>query len=219
MGPGTAPMIRLLHVEDDPAIRRGLTSLLRGAPGMSLVASCGTCAESMSILAGGLDFEVALVDLGLPDGSGVEVIREVRRVRPLACALAFTVFDDATSVFESLKAGACGYLLKDTPPDQLLRAIEEAVAGGAPMTPSIARMVVQSFSTRRASESGDRLTARETEVLQGLSRGESYAGIAAALGVELSTVQGYVKAIYRKLEVNSKAEATAVALSRGLVGG
>ncbi|MFN7132800.1 MAG: response regulator transcription factor, partial [Myxococcales bacterium] len=140
-------MIRVLNVDDNGDVRRGVARVL-SAPGtgFSVVGSCETAEEALKLLDAGLQFELALLDLGLPGRSGHDVIRAVRRSRPRAVALAFTVFDDAPSIFEALRAGASGYLLKDTPPDRLLAAMKEALNGGAPMSPAVARMVVESFS-------------------------------------------------------------------------
>lgn len=214
-------MIRVLLVEDDAWVRRGVARVLAGAVGkLSVVGSCGTAREALDLLNGGLDMEVALVDLKLPDQPGHDVIRAIRRLRPKATPVALTIFDDAASVLDALRAGARGYLLKDTPPERLIAGIEEAANGGAPMTPSVARLVVDALgaSPPPIVPSGeDALTPRERDVLERLTQGFTYEGIAHALGVGLSTVQGHIKSIYRKLEVRSKSEATAVAMKRGLV--
>lgn len=208
-------MIRCFHVDDDDRVRAGFAALLQRADDFSVVASVGTASDAMTALAGGLEFEVAIVDLGLPDGSGLDVIREIRRTRPTATPLVFTVFDDPERVFGALQAGARGYLLKDVPPTRMLQALRDAADGGAPLSPAVARQIVDSFSPPRRS--GDELTRREREVLVCLVRGDTYDEAATALGVTLSTVQSHVRTVYSKLEVTSKAGATREAIRRGLV--
>lgn len=214
-------MIRVLLVEDELLVRRKVASALAGAVGrLSVVGSCGSAQEALDLLTGGLDMEVALVGLRLPDKPGAELIRTIRRMRPLASPIALSRAEDAGTIFEALRAGARGYLLMDTPPERLIAGIEEVVAGGAPMSPAVARRVVESFSGTASPlppPGDDGLTPREKDVLDRLTQGFTYQGIGHALGVGLSTVQGHIKSIYRKLDVRSKAEATAVALKRGLV--
>jgi DNA-binding NarL/FixJ family response regulator len=211
-------IVRILVVEDDPRVRQGLLGAVPwGSAGMSVVGSCESVGEALALVERGLEFEVGLIDLGLPDRPGTELMSALSRLQPEACLLALTSFDDAESIFGALKAGARGYLLKDTPPEQLVRAVREAAEGGAPMTPAVARKVVESFSRPPPSAECADLTPREREVLELLTRGLVYAGVAEQLGMGLGTVQTYVKSLYRKLQVRSKAEATAVALRRGLV--
>jgi len=209
-------MLRVLVIDDDVTIRQHVVRALERG-GVSVVANVGSVAEAEDIIRRGVDCEVALVDLGLPDGSGTQIIRMLRRDRPNCAALAFTIFDDATNIMDALKAGAKGYLLKDTPKERLIAVLQEAADGGSPMTPSVARKVVESFNPAPQEDGLEKLTPRERDVLEYLTRGQTYAQVAQVLGVELSTVQGFVKSIYRKLEVRSKAEATAVAIKRQLV--
>jgi DNA-binding NarL/FixJ family response regulator len=210
-------MIRVLHVEDAPQVRGGFAAMLRADPALSLVGSATTGGEALALLHGGLDLEVAVVDLGLPDMSGVDVIRALRRARPRAVPLAFTVFDDPEHIFPALRAGARGYLLKHTSAARLLASLKEAAAGGAPMTPLIARRVVESFGVADDPSGRVALTKREEDVLARLVAGHSYARIARELSVTLSTIQTHVRAVYAKLEVSSKAEATRQAIRLGLV--
>jgi DNA-binding NarL/FixJ family response regulator len=210
-------VIRVLHVEDIAQVRRGIAVLLGKQPGLSLVGSAATAGEAIELIENGLDIDLALVDLGLPDRSGLDVIRVLRRKQPAAVALAFTIFDDAQQITEALQAGARGYLLKHTPPDRLLAALSDAVEGGAPMTPSVARKVVESFRTAEADAGEAALTPRELEVLERLVQGHSYAKVAQDLRVSVNTIQSHVRAVYSKLEVNSKAEMTLKAIRKGLV--
>lgn len=209
--------MRLLVVDDDAQVRRGLSDVLGPTRQVSIVGSCASAAEALDAVARGLEFEVALVDLHLPDRSGNEVLRSLSRTRPQAVLLAFTQFDDAESIFSALENGASGYLLKTTSPPRLLRALTEARDGGAPMTPSVARKVVESFRQRKRRSTPFALSDREADVLKQLAMGLSYADTASSLGIGLGTVQTHVKNIYRKLEVNSREEAADWAAANGLL--
>jgi DNA-binding NarL/FixJ family response regulator len=213
------PPLDLLIVEDDGDLRQSLARALGRAPQeVRVAAAVGSAAAARRALAGGLPVDVALVDLGLPDEPGSEVVAHLRRARPDAVAVAFTVHDDPPTVIGALRAGARGYLLKSASPAQLLAALRDARAGGAPMTPSIARLVVEEIArTPPRPEPDGALTERERQVLALLGRGHTYADAAHALGIGLGTLQTYVKAIYGKLEVASKAEAAVVAARRGLL--
>ncbi|MEZ4826757.1 MAG: response regulator transcription factor [Bacteroidia bacterium] len=159
--------------------------------------------------------DVILMDIVLPGISGIECVQMIKSEAPEVDVLMLTVHSDDQSVFQSLQAGACGYLTKNTSPDKLLDAIREAHAGGAPMTSGIARMVVGSFS--RFRNPSPELTRRETEVLEQLCEGKSYKMIADALFISEDTVRHHLKNIYKKLEVNSKSEAVIKAMKDRLV--
>lgn len=198
--------MRLLIVEDDPWVRRGVADVLASVE----VAACATGRDA---LAQPGPFDVALVDIGLPDISGTAVIAELRR---RGCVpVAFTVFDDAKTVLTALRAGARGYILKSTPTERILPQLREALAGGMPLSPAVAALVVETMLS--STESERRLTERESELLALLARGATYAQCASALGIGVGTVQGYVKNIYGKLDVSSKAEAAVAAVRLGLV--
>lgn len=209
--------MRLLVVDDDAHVRRGLSDVLTPTKQVSIVGSCATATEALDAVARGLEFEVALIDLQLPDRPGTELLRLLQRSRPQSVLLAFTQFDDAESVFTALENGATGYLLKTTSPPRLLRALTEARDGGAPMTPSIARKVVESFRQRRRRSAPSALSEREADVLKLLAVGKSYSDTGIELGIGLGTVQTHVKNIYRKLEVNSREEAADWASAHGLL--
>lgn len=210
--------LKVLIVEDDDDLRDDLAAILRGG-GLVVVGAVGSCHAAERWLAEGYVADVGLVDLGLPDGSGCELIRTARLASPRTAWVAFTVFDAAETVFAALAAGAVGYLLKSTAADKLCHALVEAADGGAPMTASIARLVVERLRAPAPVSAADdlaALSARETEVLQLLAKGISYAETGRLLGIGLGTVQSHVKTIYRKLDVSSKAEATALAVRAGL---
>jgi DNA-binding NarL/FixJ family response regulator len=217
-GSGAAPAQELRHillVEDEDIVRSEVSIFFETPPLEINVTACGDVASAVRAITSPARFDVALVDLGLPDGTGIDVIHGLRHERPACPIVVFTIHGDADTLFEALRAGACGYLLKQTPPERLHAALLDALAGGAPMSPTVARLVVASFSTNETP--GAQLTARERELLALLGRGHSYGDIAKALGIGLGTVQGYVKAVYKKLEISSKAEAAACAARLGLV--
>lgn len=211
------PTLQVMVVEDDDDLRDDLVAILRKG-GLVVEMAAGTIREGEDWIKAGHRVDVGLVDLGLPDGSGIELIARLRRLSPGTSCVAFTVFDAAETVFAALAAGAVGYLLKSTPADALTKGLIEAADGGAPMTDSIARLVVERMRNQEAvSPTGvETLSSRELEVLQLLAKGVSYGETARLLGVALGTIQTHVKAIYRKLDVSSKAEAAALAVRAGL---
>ncbi|HVK77424.1 MAG TPA: response regulator transcription factor [Kofleriaceae bacterium] len=211
-----APGVRLLIVEDEPWVRRAVVEALRPHEPEVTVVACATGRDALAAIDRAPP-ALALVDLGLPDVSGVAVIAALRRRAPACAAIAFTVFDDAPTILAALRAGARGYLLKSAPTERLLPSLREAAAGGMPLSPSVAALVVERALAGPGGDDVIALTARETELLGLLARGATYAECAAALGIGLGTVQGYVKAIYGKLDVSSKAEAAVAAVRLGLV--
>lgn len=213
-------MNRILLVDDDAELLGGLARALARA-GLGEIATCDCASAAIARFERGLMADVALIDLGLPDLSGVHVVRAMRAMCPDGVPLVLTVQEDAPSVFDALRAGARGYLLKSTPLPRLLDAIRDAQVGGAPISPKIARFLVESLASTRMSEDDehrmDALTERERDVLRQLARGHSYADVATVLGIGTGTVQTHVKSIYAKLEVASKAEAAALAAKLGWV--
>ncbi len=205
-------MISVAIVEDDADIRQGLQLLLKGTPGFACVAAYSNCELALREIAEHLP-DVVLMDIQLPGMSGIEGVRRLKRALPELSVIMLTIHDDDQRVFDSLCAGACGYLLKTTPPAKLLEAIREVHAGGSPMSANIARMVIQSFQRTQSAE----LTSRETEILSQLCRGKSYKMIADSLHISKGTVHSHLKNIYKKLEVNSMSEAVAKAYQEKLV--
>ncbi len=200
-------MIDVTIIEDDYEIRESLALLISGTRGFSCKKSYGDCETALADIERHTP-DVILMDIELPGMSGIEGIRQIKARFPEIDILMLTVHGNEQLVFESLCAGACGYLMKDTPPAKLLDAIEDVYNGGAPMSTTIARMVVSSFQVTQDSP----LTKRETEVLSHLGRGKSYKMIADALFISEETVRRHLKNIYKKLEVHSKNEAVAKAL-------
>lgn len=217
--PKTAPAVNeydvdiaVVLVEDDDRVRMALQYILDGSPGVVCTGTYGD-AESLLDAKHPPRFDVVLLDIGLPGMSGIEAIKPIRERWPRAEILMQTVYKEEEQVFEALCAGATGYLLKNTPPAQLINAIREVHAGGAPMTASIARKVVKIF--RRSEYHEDVLTKRENEVLDKLIEGKTNRQIAAELFISENTVAFHLKQIYEKLHVHSRAEAVAKAMKHG----
>jgi DNA-binding NarL/FixJ family response regulator len=204
--------IRVAIVEDQPEIREGLVALVSDSPRFRTAGAWGSMEEALPRLEEAPP-DVALVDLGLPGMSGTDGIRRLKAQRPSLLTVVLTVYEDDERIFDALCAGASGYLLKKTPAPRLLASLEEAVAGGAPMSPEIARRVVGLFSRFRPPSRADYgLTPHESRVLKLLVEGHSYKTAAAILKVSTPTVAFHVRRIYEKLQVHSKSEAVAKAV-------
>ncbi|MEM7351226.1 MAG: response regulator transcription factor [Acidobacteriota bacterium] len=210
------PEVRVAIVEDDRGVREGLSFLVDGSPGLRCVGAFGE-AEGCLAEASRLAADVVLMDIDLPGISGIEATRELRRQERAPLVVMLTVYGDDEQIFHSLRAGACGYLLKTTPPAQLVEAITSVVRGGSPMSEAIARRVVASFQQPTPQDrSLAELTRRESEVLDLLSRGYRYREIGDRLHIGLETVRTHIRHIYDKLEVRSRTEATAKYLGGSL---
>lgn len=217
----TNEVVRVMIVEDDCDTRERFAEAIARDARTSLVAKAATGREAMEFFAA-VRPDVLLVDLGLPDMHGTEVIRYSARTRPDCDVMVITVFGDEHNVLASIEAGASGYVLKDRKDTDLVSDILELRAGGAPMSPGIARMVLNRMhGGRRAGESASAgravLTAREIDVLSALSRGYTYAEIGERLGISLGTVTSHIKNSYRKLTVHSGAAAVTRAAELGLL--
>src|SRR5437867_5328028 len=214
------PDQRLIHVtiiEDQREVREGLTTLIDGTSGFRCVSSFRTMEEALARIDANLP-DVILTDIGLPGMSGVEGIRILRERHKSIPIVALTVYDDDDDVFNGLCAGASGYLLKNTPPARLLESLREVVDGGGPMSPEVARRVVELFRQFRPPERASyRLSEQETQILKLLVEGHHYKTAAEALGITVNTVSFHLRNIYAKLEVHSKSEAVAKALRKRLV--
>jgi len=213
-----AEAISIVLIEDDRRIREGLRALLDGTPGFRCVAIYRSMEEALAGRWNELP-AVVLIDIGLPGMSGIEGLELLRRQYPGIACVVLTVCEDDKRIFDALCAGACGYLLKRTPPAKLLESLREVTAGGAPMSPEIARRVVTLFRTVRPPERAEyNLTAHELRILKLLVEGHSYKSAAAELGIGFHTIAFHVQNIYQKLQVHSKSEAVAKALRSGLAG-
>lgn len=213
--------LAVLIVEDDAHVAVALEEALAAAsPPIKVVRSCRSAAAASAAVADpALAFDVALVDLRLGDGSGVDVVRAIRASRPRAEPIVITSFADPPTVLSAIRAGARGYLLKDGTPAQVVASVRDAASGGAPMSPAIARLVLETVrgTEPQEEEAEATLTERERAVLALLCEGRTYREVATVLEIGVGTVQTRVKSIYTKLEVGSKAELAALAFRRGLV--
>jgi DNA-binding NarL/FixJ family response regulator len=203
--------IAVAVVEDDAGLRGSLRKILEDGPGTRCVAVVGSAEEALVRLPGAKP-DVVLMDINLPGASGVECVARLAPLLPQAHFIMLTVFDDTEAVFQSLAAGAVGYLTKPMDPERLLAAIRDVHAGGAPMTSSIARRIVQAFrkpavGARAGVE--DCLAPREQEILNLLSKGYLQKEIAEQLGISFPTVRTLTARIYKKLHVHSRSQAVA----------
>jgi len=207
-------MIQVSLVEDDDRTREAWVVLLNGTPGFRCVSAHASAEDAVkSFLYDKAD--LAVVDLNLPGLSGIELIRRLKKRRPKLLVCIFTVHEDTEKVFESLRAGASGYVLKKTPPAQVLESLTELVAGGAPMSPAIARKVTKFFHSLPDSSSElDRLTDRERDILHHIAQGRADKQIADKLNISFNTVRNHVASIYQKLHVHSRMEAATRYLGR-----
>jgi DNA-binding NarL/FixJ family response regulator len=210
-------MIKLLIYEDNPQLREGLTMLIDGSEGFSVLAAFKNCTNVAQEIRT-FRPDVVLMDIDMPGVNGLEGLKIIRQTDDQVKVLMLTVFDDHQNIFEALKSGANGYILKKTPPAKLLEYIQEASTGGAPMTSSVAAQVLKMFSQIQPTVENDyNLTDREKEVLQWLVNGYSYKMIAAEMFIAMDTVRSHIKKIYEKLHVNSKSEAVAKAFRDKIV--
>ncbi|HTQ66973.1 MAG TPA: response regulator transcription factor [Puia sp.] len=202
-------MIKVAIIEDNNTLRNSLESLFNRTDGMKCVASLNNLLNVISEI-GKVMPDIILMDIGLPHISGIEGVRTVKSDFPQIQILMFTVFEDDEKIFDAIRAGASGYLLKKTPSEEIVEAIKELYHGGAPMSASIARKVIKSFQSKSPVAKEDyRLTTRENEILYSLVEGLSYKKIAEKYFVSISTIRTHICNIYEKLHVNSKAEAVA----------
>lgn len=210
--------IAVTVVEDDRITREGLALLLRASPGFALAEAFGSVEEALTRFPSTKP-DVILLDLHLPGRSGWEGVQLLKERHPSAAVLMLTVFEDTPNVFRCLCAGADGYILKRTPPADLLGFVREAAGGGAPMSPEVARKVVDLFRRLRPDPQAMvcHLTGQETRLVQLLAEGHNYESAGGQMGITVNTVRKYVRSVYQKLHVHSKAEAVSKALRAGLI--
>ena len=205
-------MIKLAIVEDNTALRQSLEHLFNRTSDMKCVASLNNLLNVVSEFQKSQP-DIVLMDIGLPSINGIEGVRTVKSNFENIQVIMFTVFEDDEKIFEAIRSGASGYLLKKTPPEEILEAIKELHEGGAPMSPSIARKVIQAFQVKPSTVLQDyQLTSREKEILLALVDGLSYKKIAEKYFVSIHTVRSHISSIYEKLHVNSKSQAVAKVL-------
>ncbi len=199
--------IKVAIVDDDEGIRSGLSALIKRAAGLKLVGEFANGESAVKEIPKLLP-DVVLMDINLPGMKGYDCVRQLKTAHPAVQFLMLTVYEDSDSLFNSLRAGASGYLLKRTASARLLEAIQDVFDGGAPMSPQLARRVVQFFSKPSAERSSlARLTPAEREFLDQLANGYAYKEIADRMKISIDTVRSYVRTVYEKLHVHSRTEA------------
>jgi DNA-binding NarL/FixJ family response regulator len=200
-------MIKVAVVEDNKTVREGFETLLNRTPGFQCVCTCGTVAEALKGIPKAAP-DVVLMDIQLPDSTGVECTAKLKDQMPKLHIVIVTVYEDSERIFQALRAGACGYLLKRAQPEKVILAVKEAHEGGVPMTPEIARKVIGQFRGQAAATSEiNSLTDREREVLELVMHGHANKAIADRLGVTVAAVKWHLQHIYEKLHVHSRTEA------------
>lgn len=202
--------IKVAIVEDNSGIRESLAVLINGTSGLRCISTYGNAEAALKQMP--LNWpDVVLMDINLPQMSGIELVGRLKEIRPALHVIMLTVYPENEKIFQSLQAGATGYLLKESSPMEIVAAIQDAMKGGAPMTNIIARKVVQYFRTQQQSQKPNQeletLTEREQEVLSYLAKGFQYKEIADALGISTQTIGAHIRKIYDKLQVHSRTEA------------
>ena len=206
-------MIKVAIIEDNASLRSSLVSLLNRSEFIRCVAALANLHNVVTDISKSSP-DIILMDIGLPDISGIEGVRMIRQNFPHIDVLIFTVFEEEEKIFEAIREGASGYLLKKTAPEQIINCILELYHGGAPMSASIARKVVQSFHQPPTPLKEYELTGREKDVLYGLIDGLSYKKIAEKHHVSVSTVRTHISSVYQKLHVKTKSQAVAKVLQQ-----
>lgn len=209
--------INVAIIEDRRELREGLSMLINGTEGFVCSGTYRSMEEALDAMAAAPP-DIVLSDIGLPKMSGIEGISILKERHPGLIILMLTIYEDDERIFDAICAGACGYLLKKTPPARLLEALKEAVQGGAPMSPEVAARVISLFREIRPPQRPEyELSPHETRLLKLFIEGHNYKTAAAELGVTVHTVSFHLRSIYDKLQVHSKSEAVAKALRNRLV--
>jgi DNA-binding NarL/FixJ family response regulator len=212
-------MINVAIVEDNHTIRQGLAALINGTTGYKCTGDYVDCESFLAELEK-IDPDVVLMDIALPGMNGIEGVKIATENKPELNVLMLTIYEESDKVFDALCAGACGYLVKKTPPSRLLEAIKEVNDGGSPMSSRIAREVINTFKVGAASLQDDsdyNLSSREKEVLHSLAEGNNYKEIADELFISVDTVRHHIRNIYKKLHVHSRSEAVAKAIRKKII--
>jgi DNA-binding NarL/FixJ family response regulator len=210
--------IRVAIIDDDVLLRDGLSRIIQEAEGLCCAGTFSSVEEATQALPE-RPADVLLLDIGLPGISGSDAVPRLRQSFPAMAILMLTVFSDRSKVFASICGGASGYLLKATPPAQLIDAIRSVHSGGTPISPEIARKIVDLFRKMGPPEApASHLTDREQQLLWLLSEGHSYDACASRMNVSVNTVRNYVRSVYEKLHVHSSSAAVISALRQGLIG-
>jgi DNA-binding NarL/FixJ family response regulator len=210
------PLIRVAIIEDQDELRQGLAYLIDATEGFRCRQHFASMEDALQEIAE--PPEIALVDIGLPGMSGIDGVRILKQRFPEMLVLMLTVYKDDDRIFGAICAGACGYLLKKTPPARLIESLREAMQGGAPMSPEIARRVIELFrGFRPPQQAACRLSPQEQWLLELLGEGHHYKTAADEMSLSVHTVKFHMRNIYEKLQVHSKSEAVAKALRDGLI--
>jgi len=214
---GTEPH-RILLLEDEPSTLERLRRAVEDHPALSVCGQAMSCRDGEALIRSG-EYDVLLSDLGFPDGNGIHLIRLSRQLHPQAEIMVITVFADERHVLTAIEAGASGYLLKDGDSSYIGESILQLLAGGSPISASIARHLLQRLKPEAPQPNPDAppMTPREQQVLELVAKGFSYAEIATTLNISVNTVTSHIKQIYRKLSVNSRGEAVFEASQMGLI--
>lgn len=200
-------MISICIVEDTIDILQGLECIIRKNPSFKLLKSFTNAEEAIKEIPT-LEPDIVLTDINLPQKSGIECMREIKENCPDIQFIMFTIYEDSDQVFEALKAGASGYILKNTQPEKIVESLLELNEGGSPMSPKIARKVLNSFNVEpKKNKFNDLLTKKEIEILEQLSKGYLYKEIAEKEHISISTVKTHLNHIYQKLQVQNRTEA------------
>lgn len=220
MSAGKSARISIMLVDDHPLLRQALRAVLDREDDLEVVAEAGDGAQAVA-LATEMRPDVVIMDISLPEMDGVEATRRLKEVSPGTAVLALTVHDDEQTIAEVLSAGASGYLTKSVFDDEVVQAVRALAAGDMVLSPSVGqallRQVARHTSRSLPLNSGEKLTARELEVLRLIARGMSNNDIATTLGLRLRTVKGYVTDIFAKLGVSTRTEAVAFSLQAGII--
>lgn len=218
--PAAPEKVRIIVTEDDEPVRQRFVSVLSDWDGCVLVADCATLAETGAVIRS-QPIDLLITDCKLPDGSGIDAIRLLRRLQPEAEAMVISVLADETTVLDAVKAGATGYLLKDAGPLDLIQAIADLMAGHSPISPRIARLLMRNLGADPAqppqTEAQGSLTAREMDILWGIAKGFTNNELAERLGISRHTVPVHIRNIYRKLETSNRTETVFEASRIGLI--
>ncbi len=213
-------MNNILLLEDLPEIRAWLKSLVAQVFPTATITECSRVQDALVQVASGVKFDLALLDLGLPDGSGTDVVAALRDTQPDAQSVIVTIHDDDEHLFPALQAGAYGYILKEQSRELITEQLTRISSGEPPLSPSIARKVIKYFASQGQPTANAMpavsLTERESEVLLRVAKGYTLPEIGVQLGLSRHTIADYVKQIYRKLNVSSRAEAALEAQRLGL---
>ncbi|MEO9887374.1 MAG: response regulator transcription factor [Balneola sp.] len=209
-------LIKVGIVEDNQGMRESWELFIDAAPDMVVLETAHSC-EAMLESKELQKCDLLIMDIGLPGMSGIEGVTEIKKIHPDMYFIMASVHDDDSYVFEALKAGAIGYLMKKVTPDELVEAIRDAINGGSPITPNIARKVIETFHTVRPKSKENELTERELQILKELATGRSYAAIGKEIFLSIDGVRHHIRGIYRKLQVHSRSEAVSKGISHKLI--